>query len=132
MSAPRLGGLRNVHAGAAPEASVHNVPKKQPRLALRDVRPRSSPPRLHVAAPVERLNGGAPPSDPKGGRGGHVRRHPEHHGNASAGSPHSLVSGRTVILDRVATLIDIGRAPPYFGLSAPTSRHVPRAGFLFN
>ena len=56
----------------------------------------------------------------------------------SAGCPHSLIhghnSGSTVIVDRVATLIDIGRAPPLSGLSAPTSRvcrHVPLAGFLF-
>ena len=52
------------------------------------------------------------------------------------GIPNTMVdghdSGSTIILDRVATLIDIGRVPPLLGLSAPTSRHMPRAGFLIN
>ena len=98
----------------------------------------SSPPRLHVAAPVERLNGGAPWTQQVTPVGETFRRlTPKVAVLATCNDiPHSLVdghdSGSTVILDRVATLIDIGRAPPYFGLSTPTFRHMPRAGFLCN
>ena len=165
-SAPSLGGLRNVHAGAAPPASVHIVRKVFQSTALqsglrhlkkaRAARRRT--PFFAFASPCGRTCG-APewwrsvdptsrPGPPRSARRSAISPQgwPWRPCATASGTPWHRFSWVSALPDTwaqqwkhsypwVATLIDVGRAPPLSGLSAPTSRacrHVPLAGFLFN